>query len=155
MINPELQNYIDWRVKSVIKLKDRNNYAYRVILLYADGTEHIRQYSGITTKKEAEQARKITMGELANLERNLTVSQAVWMPEREQKGNFRLKLRPVTGYCRYLIMYLKPFWKRERSMSGTKAVDVLFSRTMAIFAVPATAANQDQKIFIGGITKNF
>lgn len=66
MLNLELQNYIDWRVKSVIKLKDRNNYAYRVILLYSDGTEHIRQYSGFTTKKEAAEARKITIGELAN-----------------------------------------------------------------------------------------
>lgn len=66
MLNLELQNYIDWRVKSVIKLKDRNNYAYRVILLYSDGTEHIRQYSGFTTKKEAAEAQKITIGELAN-----------------------------------------------------------------------------------------
>ena len=154
MINPELQNYIDWRVKSVIKLKDRNNYAYRVILLYADGTEHIRQYSGFTTKKEAQQARKITMGELANLERNLTVSQAVWMPEREQKGNFRLKLRPVTGYCRYLIMYLKPFWKKGKSMSGGGAVGSPFSMMTDISAVPATAGNRDQRIFTGGIIKN-
>ncbi len=52
MLNLELQNYIDWRVKSVIKLKDRNNYAYRVIRIFADGTEHIRQYSGFTTKKK-------------------------------------------------------------------------------------------------------
>lgn len=62
----KLQNYTDWNVKSVIKLLERNNYAYRVILIYADGTKQIRQYSGFATKKAAEEARKATIGELVN-----------------------------------------------------------------------------------------
>lgn len=66
MLNMELQNYVDWNVKSVIKLLERNNYGYRVILTYADGTKQTRQYSGFATKKAAEEARKITIGELVN-----------------------------------------------------------------------------------------
>lgn len=66
MLDLKLQNYIDWDVKSVFKLPDRNNYAYRVVLRYQDGTQQIQQKSGFQTKKEAENARKRTMGELSN-----------------------------------------------------------------------------------------
>lgn len=66
MLDLKLQNYIDWDVKSVFKLSDRNNYAYRVVLRYQDGTQQIQQKSGFQTKKEAENARKRTMGELSN-----------------------------------------------------------------------------------------
>lgn len=57
---------MDWDVKSVFKLPERNNYAYRVILKYQDGTKHIQQKSGFQTKKEAEDAKKRTIGELSN-----------------------------------------------------------------------------------------
>ncbi len=66
MLDMELQNYVDWNVKSVIKFLERNNYAYRVILIYGDGTRQTKQYSGFPTKKVAEEARKITIGELVN-----------------------------------------------------------------------------------------
>lgn len=66
MSNIEPQNYIDWDVKSVIKLIERNNYGYRVVLVYADGTKRTKQYSGFATKKLAEESRKITIGELVN-----------------------------------------------------------------------------------------
>ena len=66
MFNLELQNYIDWDVKAVFKRNDRNKFAYRVVLQFMDGTKHTRMYSGFQTKKEAEDARKITMRELAN-----------------------------------------------------------------------------------------
>lgn len=48
------------------KLLDRNNYAYRVVLKFQDGTQQIQQKSGFRTKKEAENARKRVMGELSN-----------------------------------------------------------------------------------------
>ena len=57
---------MDWDVKSVFKLPERNNYAYRVILKYQDGTKYIQQKSGFETKKEAEDAKKRTIGELSN-----------------------------------------------------------------------------------------
>ena len=66
MLELKSSNYIDWNVKSVIKLLDRNNYAYRVILKFADGTQQVQQKSGFKTKREAEDARKRTMGELSN-----------------------------------------------------------------------------------------
>jgi len=64
MLNMELQDYIDWNVQSVFKRIDRNKYAYRVVLFYGDGTKRVRLCSGFSTKKEAEEARKITIGKL-------------------------------------------------------------------------------------------
>ena len=64
-MNLELQNYTDWDVQSVFKRSDRNKYAYRVVLQFMDGRKHTKMYSGFETKKEAEEARKITMKELA------------------------------------------------------------------------------------------
>ncbi|MCD7737107.1 MAG: site-specific integrase [Lachnospiraceae bacterium] len=65
MFELKLQNYIDWNVKPVFKRKERDRYAYRVVLIFEDGSKHIKQHSGFMTKKEAEDARKITMGELS------------------------------------------------------------------------------------------
>ena len=66
MLNMELQDYIDWNVQSVFKRIDRNKYAYRVVLFFGDGTKRVRLCSGFSTKKEAEEARKITIGKLVN-----------------------------------------------------------------------------------------
>ena len=66
MLDLKQQNYVDWDVKSVFKLLDRDNYAYRVVLKFQDGTQQVQQKSGFRTKKEAEDARKRTMGELSN-----------------------------------------------------------------------------------------
>lgn len=66
MLNMELQNYIDWNVQSVFKRIDRNKFAYRVVLIFQDGTKKTKLCSGFATKKEAEEARKITIGELVN-----------------------------------------------------------------------------------------
>lgn len=66
MLNMESQNYIDWDVQSVFKRIDRNKYAYRVVLSFKDGTKQTKMCSGFATKKEAEEARKITIGKLVN-----------------------------------------------------------------------------------------
>lgn len=66
MLNMQLQTYTDWNVQSVFKRIDRNKYAYRVVLTFKDGTKQTKLCSGFATKKEAEEARKITMGKLAN-----------------------------------------------------------------------------------------
>lgn len=66
MLNLKRQNYVDWDVKSVFKLLDRDNYAYRVVLKFQDGTQQTQQKSGFQTKREAEDARKHTIGELSN-----------------------------------------------------------------------------------------
>lgn len=66
MLDLKRQNYIDWDVKPVFKLPDRNNYAYCVVLKFQDGTQRIQQKSGFQTKKEAEDSRKRIMGDLSN-----------------------------------------------------------------------------------------
>lgn len=66
MLNIELQNYTNWDVQSVFKRIDRNKYAFRVVLYFKDGTKQIKLCSGFTTRKEAEEARKITIGRLVN-----------------------------------------------------------------------------------------
>lgn len=53
-------------MQSVFKRSDRGKYAYRVVLYFKDGTKRKKMYSGFATKKKAEDARKFTMGELAN-----------------------------------------------------------------------------------------
>ena len=64
MLDMSIQNYIDWYVKPVMKI--RNGYGFRVILKYVDGTEKYQQKAGFPTKKEAEKARERTIAELYN-----------------------------------------------------------------------------------------
>lgn len=62
MLDVTLAEYIDWKVKPVMKIK--NGYGYRVILTYMDGSERLQQKSGFKSKKEAEKAREIAVSEL-------------------------------------------------------------------------------------------
>ena len=62
MIDARLQNYVDYEVKPVIKIK--NVYGYRIVLKYADGSEKVRQKSGFLSIKEATQDRDSTVGKL-------------------------------------------------------------------------------------------
>ena len=62
MIDLKLQNYTDWHVKPVMKIK--GGYGYRVILKYQNGSEKVQQKSGFHTIRDAEKARKETIGEL-------------------------------------------------------------------------------------------
>ena len=55
MIDLPKGNYIEWNVKSVIKLNERDTYAYRVVLNYQDGTNTIQQKSGFKRKKKRKQ----------------------------------------------------------------------------------------------------
>lgn len=66
MLDMSLQDYKNWSVKSVFKRSDRNKYAYRIVLYYEDGTKRTKLCSGFATKKEAEEARMVTMGRLVN-----------------------------------------------------------------------------------------
>lgn len=62
MIDLSLQNFVDYYVKTVMKIK--NGYGYRVILKYQDGSEKIQQKAGFHSEKEAKKAREQTIGEL-------------------------------------------------------------------------------------------
>lgn len=60
----EQKKYIDFKVYSVTNIKKK--YGFRIILIYADGTEIPTQRSGFATKKEANEARNIAITELHN-----------------------------------------------------------------------------------------
>ena len=64
MLDITLQNYTDWRVKPVMKIKKA--YGYRVILKYMDGSEKSQQKSGFKSIREANSARERTIAELYN-----------------------------------------------------------------------------------------
>ncbi len=60
----EQKKYTDFKVYSVTKIKKK--YGFRIVLIYADGTEVPTQRSGFNTKKEANEARNIVITELHN-----------------------------------------------------------------------------------------
>jgi len=58
----KLQQFVDWKVYNVTSIKKK--YGYRVLLIYADGSEISQQKSGFETKKAANTDRDKTIGEL-------------------------------------------------------------------------------------------
>lgn len=118
MINLETQNYVDWDVKNVIKLIDRNNYAYRVVLKFQDGTKHVQQKSGFQTKKEAEEARKRTIGELCNgtyvVNNNVKVKDFLeyWLEHdiRQRVGSYNT----YASYSQIAKRHIIPYLGRKR-----------------------------------------
>lgn len=58
----KLENYVDWKVYNVTKIK--KGFGYRIVLIYSDGTEKVQQRSGFKTKKEANGDRDNTIGQL-------------------------------------------------------------------------------------------
>lgn len=65
-MNNELlfKRYIDFKVYSITKIKDR--YGYRVVLTLEDESIKTKQKSGFKTKKEANESRNNTITELKN-----------------------------------------------------------------------------------------
>ena len=59
-LNP--MKYVDWKITNVMQIK--NKYGYRVTLIDFDGSKTVQQKSGFLTRKEANEARNITIGEL-------------------------------------------------------------------------------------------
>lgn len=113
MLDPKLKQYIDWRVKPVMRIK--NGYGYRVILKYGDGSEKVQQKAGFTSKKEAEKERERTIAEL-HMDRyivyaNITVEEFMdfWLKEDVEKhaasantidtfkANIKNHIKPVLG----------------------------------------------------------
>lgn len=58
----KLENYVDWKVYNVTKIK--KGFGYRIVLIYSDGTQKIQQKSGFKTKKEANKDRDKVIGQL-------------------------------------------------------------------------------------------
>ncbi len=55
-----------WHVGPAFKIIDRDNFGYRVEIVFENGSKKMRQYSGFATKHEAEEARQHTEGELVD-----------------------------------------------------------------------------------------
>lgn len=124
MIDLKAQNYVDWDVKNVIKLIDRNNYAYRVVLKFQDGTKHVQQKSGFQTKKEAEDARKRTIGELCNgtyvVNNNVKVRDFLeyWLEYdiRQRAGSYNT----YAAYSQTVKKHIVPYLGRKRLIELNK-----------------------------------
>jgi len=58
----ESKNIIEHRVYNVLKIK--NKYGFRVLLKFDDGSEEMRQFSGIATKKAANEEREKIIAQL-------------------------------------------------------------------------------------------
>lgn len=128
MIDLTKANYIDWNVKSVIKLNERNTYAYRVVLNYRDGTKNIQQKSGFKTKKEAETARLQTIGELTNgtyiVNTNIRIADFLeyWLEcdIRRRVGSENT----YTTYCNIIRNHIVPILKKKK-LSQLDKSDIL------------------------------
>ena len=58
----ENKNIVEHKIYSIIKIK--NKYGFRVSLKFDDGTEEVRQFSGFTTKKEANDEKEKVIAQL-------------------------------------------------------------------------------------------
>ena len=78
-----MNTYTDFSVSNVFKLK--NKYAFRVTLIYGDGTQKVQQKGGYEKKKDAQLARDKTVADLH--------SQRYVVDEAVRVGDFLLKWR--------------------------------------------------------------
>ena len=102
MLDLSLQNYMDWYVKPVMKIKSA--YGFRVILKYTDGSEKVQQKAGFPTKREAEKAREKTIAQLYNgsyiVYANILVSEYMeyWL-EHDLRGRAKRNILHVFRDC--------------------------------------------------------
>lgn len=102
MIQMKLNNYIDGNVKNVIKVIDRNKYAFRVVLKYEDRGEYVKQHSGFRTRKEAEEKRAKVIAQLQN--HTYIVNDRVKVKELLEywlEYNIRIRSQSVNTYNTY------------------------------------------------------
>lgn len=64
MLDKDLSNYTDWRVRTVKQIK--KGYGFIVVLIYPDGSRCDQQWSGYSGRRDAEKARKETIGALCS-----------------------------------------------------------------------------------------
>lgn len=118
------KDYVNWKVKPVLKLLDRGNYAYRIVLFYPDGTQKIQQKSGFPTKREAEEARQRTIGELTTgtyiVNGNLKLAEFL---EHWLEFDIRVRVRSANTFSSYSQMvknHICPMLGRKRLSELTR-----------------------------------
>lgn len=122
-----LQNYTDWFVKPVMKIK--NAYGYRVILKYMDGPERTQQKAGFHTKKEAEKAREKTIAELYN-------------------GSYIV-------YVNTLVSDFMEYWLEQdvRVRAGSEETYYAFSNSVKNHIIPAIGNKKMTEVGAGDVQK--
>ena len=77
MLDKDLSNYTDWRVRNVKQIK--KGYGFVVVLIYPDGSKCEQQWSGYSGRRDAENARNEMIGALCSgtylVFRNVLVSE--------------------------------------------------------------------------------
>ncbi len=127
MLDLSMQNYIDWFVKPVMKIK--NAYGYRVILKYMDGSEKTQQKAGFPTKKEAEKAREKTVAELYN-------------------GSYIV-------YTNILVSDFMEYWLEQdiRSRAGSEETYYTFFNSVKNHIIPAIGNKRMAEVNAGDVQK--
>lgn len=127
MLDLSMQNYIDWFVKPVMKIK--NAYGYRVILKYMDGSEKTQQKAGFPTKKEAEKAREKTVAELYN-------------------GSYIV-------YANILVSDFMEYWLEQdiRSRAGSEETYYTFFNSVKNHIIPAIGNKRMAEVNAGDVQK--
>ena len=127
MLDLSMQNYIDWFVKPVMKIK--NAYGYRVILKYMDGSEKTQQKAGFPTKKEAEKAREKTIAELYN-------------------GSYIV-------YANILVSDFMEYWLEQdiRARAGSEETYYTFSNSVKNHIIPAIGNKRMAEVNAGDVQK--
>lgn len=112
----KLQNYVAWKVKNVMKIKE--GYGYRVILTYADGSEVVQQKGGFETKRAADDARNITIGQLS-------INGYVVYENLDLKSFFEFwletEIHPYKAHSTY-DKYKRTVWKKILPDLGNKKI---------------------------------
>lgn len=127
MLDLSMQNYVDWFVKSAMKIK--NSYGYRVILKYMDGSEKTQQKAGFPTKREAEKAREKTIAELYH-------------------GNYIV-------YANILVSDFMEYWLEQdiRARAGSEETYYTFSNSVKNHIVPVIGNKRMTEVNAGDVQK--
>lgn len=104
--------YINYKVYSVIRLKNR--YGFKVKLIYSDGTENIKQIGGYTKKSLANEARDNTIAQLKNhtfvIEQQIKFNEfSIYWLDNVMKE--KIRYNSYMAYRNIINNYAIPFFK--------------------------------------------
>lgn len=106
------KTYVDYKVYSVIRLKNR--YGFKVKLIYNDGTENIKQIGGFTKKSLANEERDNTIAQLKNhtfvIEQKIKFNEfsTYWL---ENVMKEKIRYNSYMSYRNIINNYAIPFFK--------------------------------------------
>ena len=114
------KQYVDYTVYSVTKIKEK--YGFRIKLIYDDGTSDIQQKSGYTTKKDAENDKKIITAQLYNrtyiVYPNVKVEEyfLYWL-ENVMRNREKFSYNSYMSYRNVIKNYIIPFMRWNKNVN--------------------------------------